>query len=81
MARITFSIPDDLAKIAEQRATDDRRSLSAHISILVENDARASGLIKDTGAHAEIIAYANTLGATRALSALKRAARATKQTA
>lgn len=75
MARITFSIPDNLASAAEKRATEDRRSLSAHIAILVEQDARAAGLLPQDDVKAEILAAAEELGMEAALTALKRAAR------
>jgi membrane peptidoglycan carboxypeptidase len=55
MARITFSIDDELAAAAEQRAKQDRRSLSAHISLLVERDAQAAGVFFN-GKRAEVLA-------------------------
>lgn len=45
MARITFSIPDELSAAAEKRAKADRRTLSAYIAGLVEQDARNAGLL------------------------------------
>jgi len=75
MARITFSIPDDLAKLAKRRATEDRRSLSTHIGVLVERDAREAGLMPGKPA-ARIVTAAKELGEEEALklvtSALRR---------
>jgi hypothetical protein len=71
MARITFSIPDELAAAAEKRAESDRRSLSAHISILVENDAKAAGMLPGNP-HAELLAAAEEVGMEAALGALRR---------
>lgn len=42
MRRITFCIENNLAKAAEQKATSDRRSLSAYIARLVEQDITAA---------------------------------------
>lgn len=78
MARITFSIPDELQKAAETRATEDRRSLSAHIAILVERDARAAGLAPGD-MRAELLAAAEDVGGIdKAVAVLKRAARKPK---
>jgi len=71
MARITFSIDDELATAAEKRATEDRRSLSAHIAILVERDARASGALPGNP-RAEILAAIDEVGDEAALTVLRR---------
>lgn len=81
MARITFSLPDELAKAAERRATEDRRSLSSHIAVLVERDARAAGLLPDGEVKAAILAASEELGLTEALAALQREARKKKRAA
>lgn len=82
MARITFSIPDDLAKAAERRAAEDRRSLSAHISILVERDARAAGMINgEDSAKAELLAAADEVGIENALHAVVKLKRTKRRAA
>jgi hypothetical protein len=78
MARITFSIDDGLAKAAEARAKQDRRSLSAHISMLVENDARAAGLSEDEGRR-RLMAVAEDIGFEAAIAAVEREARESRK--
>lgn len=80
MARITFSIDDELAKAAEVRAKQDRRSLSAHISMLVENDARAAGLAGEDVAQ-KILAAAEDVGYERAMAAIQALPRRKKRAA
>lgn len=79
MKRIMVNLDGESGRLIEERARHEKRSASSYIAILIERDLRASGLI-NANPHAEILSYANSLGATRALSALKRAAR-TKRTA
>lgn len=76
MARITFSIPEPLAALAEQRAERERRSLSSYITLLVERDLAAAGIKAPVDAmQAEVLSYARAVGTKRALAALKSAAR------
>lgn len=58
MARITISLPENLAAAAAQRAIAEKRSASSYVALLIEQDARASGLLPaDTAAaQAELIA-------------------------
>lgn len=82
MARITFSIPDDLAELAERRAKEDRRSLSAHISLLVENDARQAGLISIENDEADLGAAIEEVGGKKAaIAALRREAKKKRRAA
>ena len=73
MKRITFSIPKDIAAAAEKRARADRRSLSAHISLLVEKDAQQAGFTSSPE-ESQLLAAANEVGMDRAISAVRRAA-------
>lgn len=52
MARITFSLPDDLEPLIEARASERKHpSVSAYICALVEIDLTAAGLMPGTPAH------------------------------
>ena len=78
MARITFSIPDDLAAAAERRATADRRSLSSYITVLVEADFKSRGEIPaDDSARLELLALAAEVGLPAALETLRKKLRTT----
>lgn len=72
--RITFSIPSDLAKAAEKKASEDRRSLSGYIAKLVETDVRQSGHLGNE-VNAELQAAVEQVGPERALEALRAEAR------
>lgn len=80
MARITFSLPDEIAALARRRAADDRRSLSAHLAILVENDARGAGISSDAQMPRLVVA-AQELGTAKALRLLISAKRRRKTAA
>lgn len=43
-ARITFSVPSTTAELAAKRASHDRRSLSAYVTLLIERDLADAGL-------------------------------------
>lgn len=45
MARLTISLPDPLAKKATVHARNQKRSASSYVSLLIENDLRAAGLL------------------------------------
>lgn len=72
MERITFSIQDNVAQLARKKADHDRRSLSAYISLLIERDAAS---LTECEAKAELLAAAEEVGMTRALSAVVAAKR------
>lgn len=77
-ARITFSIPDEIAAAAQKRAEQDRRSLSSYITLLVEGDLRAAGLMPGSEpTRAELIALAEEMGLPAALDHLRKKLRAT----
>ena len=42
MARLTISLPAALARDAARRAGDQKRSASAYVAILIEEDVRAN---------------------------------------
>ncbi len=71
-ARITFSIPDEIAAAAQKRAEQDRRSLSSYITLLVESDLRAAGLMPgNEPSRAELLALAEEMGVPDALETLR----------
>lgn len=43
MARLTISLPEELAVAATRRASEQRRSASAYVSLLIEEDVRMHG--------------------------------------
>lgn len=43
MARLTISLPEELAVAAARRASEQRRSASAYVSLLIEEDVRMHG--------------------------------------
>ncbi len=55
MERITISVPDGTAEKAERQATKQRRSVSAYVSLLIEQDLRDAGLAEGDQS-AEVIA-------------------------
>jgi len=81
-ARITFSIPDDVAAAAQKRAEHDRRSLSSYITLLVEADLRAAGLMPGTEpTRAELFALAEEIGVPAAIETLRKKLRTTGKAA
>lgn len=45
MARLTISLETAIAKAAKKRATEQKRSASAYVAGLIEEDLRAAGLL------------------------------------
>lgn len=79
MARITFSLPDDIEKHVDARADEaGHPSVSAYIAGLVEADLRAAGVIDPSPLQAvrqEAIAAAEIVGAEAVLAAIRNAKR------
>jgi len=75
MARITFSISDQLASVASLRVAQDKHpSLSSYIAGLVEADANKAGLtVQNLGS--EILTAAEDIGHEQALKLLTEARR------
>lgn len=45
MIRVNFTLPPDVDRLLEKRAKSERRSKSAHVTWLIEQDAKAAGMI------------------------------------
>lgn len=75
MARITFSLPDSLEPVIDERVRDEKiPSVSAYICDLVTRDLTAAGLLSDDPikvVRAEAAAAAELVGAERVLATLK----------
>lgn len=75
MARITFSLPDDLEVIIPERVKAlNLPSVSAYVAQLIERDLESAGILPGTPAHdvrEEAVAAAEIVGPDRVLAALK----------
>jgi Arc/MetJ-type ribon-helix-helix transcriptional regulator len=75
MARITFSLPDELEPVIDERVHSERiPSVSAYICDLVTRDLTGAGLLKDDQimiVRAKAAAAADLVGADKVLAALE----------
>lgn len=81
MKRVMVNLSDETGRLIESKAAAEKRSASAHISLLVENDLRQSGHLASDDAPAEILAASAIVGFPVALKLIKRAARKRAQAA
>lgn len=45
VVRVNFTLPPEVEELLEKRARTERRSKSAHVTWLIEQDAKAAGVV------------------------------------